>query len=203
MGKNNSKHDSHKVVKDNTATVGEVNKSSGFHIFELHAPSMGMGFIALIFILFAIVALYMLYRKFNRNHHQQIYRMGGRHRSRSPLRDQSPSRYRSAPPPPPFYNPSYATYSAPNQFGQTAFPFPPNFPPTSSPFHYGPPQQFFGTQPRHLECRDITNEPTTPVYPLALATVAPLPSAPPPPPPPPPPALTAATRDGSQQTHFL
>ena len=51
-----SKHDSHSVTKD----VGEINRSSGLHVFELHTPSAGGGMLILVVIAAAVYVIYTL-----------------------------------------------------------------------------------------------------------------------------------------------
>ena len=48
---------------DGTEMPIEVDQSSGFHVFELHAPTAGVSFFALIFALIAIGLAYGCYRR--------------------------------------------------------------------------------------------------------------------------------------------
>ena len=60
MGHNSSK----KVDNSQTEVKGEVDKSTGFHLLEIHAPSVGMSYLLVIGLVFAALAIYGCWLKF-------------------------------------------------------------------------------------------------------------------------------------------
>ena len=64
MGNPQSKKETTTVNKD----VGEVESSSGFHLLEIHAPSVGLSYLFLLALVFGLCALYGCYLKFVKKH---------------------------------------------------------------------------------------------------------------------------------------
>lgn len=63
MGTSHSKKDSHESIKD----VAEVDTTTGgFHLVEIHAPSVGVSYMFLILVLLGFLGLYGCYLKFVR-----------------------------------------------------------------------------------------------------------------------------------------
>lgn len=67
MGKPNSKPkesgtDQHNTLQDHPVTI--VQESSGFHMFELHLPSMGFSFFAVFIILLVMYVAFKVYRHY-------------------------------------------------------------------------------------------------------------------------------------------
>ena len=180
MGQSNTKdlsaHDSHSTTKD----VGEINKSSGLHVFELHAPSAGGGMLILLIVAAAVYAIYTLCNK-HRRHHRR------RQDSRDFERGMEMRSF-SYPPRNPVNRYSYPAAAA------YAIPPPP---PITTPQmtwaeHLSELAGFRSSRPAHapLECYEIPSTPspmvhpqpaTFPLMPTPAAIAAPSAPAPPPP----------------------
>lgn len=73
MGKNNSKEVTPATVTATDASTRMVEASSGFHIIELHLPSMGGGMFMVILVIVA-VAVYVWYRRTRRRRRMEQIR---------------------------------------------------------------------------------------------------------------------------------
>ena len=81
MGSDNSKVEAKEVA--------EVNKSSGIHVFEMHAPLVGTSIVTVLMMIGFAALVFFLYRKFCKN---RASNRSSRPRRRSPSSDRTLSR---------------------------------------------------------------------------------------------------------------
>ena len=108
MGGGNSKSDDDDAKPSTDASTNASKSisetSSGFHLFELHMPTLGMGITTLIFIACLSLIAYMLYKRALRRR----IRLHGHGRDHRRGRDYPMELGSCQPPPPPYMPPLYA-----------------------------------------------------------------------------------------------
>lgn len=78
MGGNSSKTEEKKAIVNEQPQI-IVEKSTGFHMVELHVPSMGVSFVALLVVLILGIAIYKAYNRYRKHRHRrrQLRLQGG------------------------------------------------------------------------------------------------------------------------------